>query len=330
MVMRLDDSHGGGVVRAPVTPYVPLPAARPAPVRQAPAKKATTAAKKAPVKKATTAVKRGSGGGGGGGSSTPNKAADGAQVSALEALLNSGFKSALDQRLANIRQAREQGDSVLMKGYDLRLGGLLDAREDNEMAEATASFANLTNRAREAGDILVQAASQGAGETDQLATQLISARNWLANQTEVNRSYYDSLTSNNSAITDLNLDTRSARYNLANQSMSDEEQAWATYSNQIQDAATQLGNIYGNPYSDSYKKDGGKAAFTKMQTTASEAWKNPGVSAEILDWRGTAQAKQEQLNNHMLASDWDGLDTQGKPEGSTVKGRRKSTKLAEW
>ena len=248
------------------------------------------------------------------------KSSDKAHVAALEELLSNGFKSALDKRLANIDTAAKQGDEVLMAGYNARLNVLEQLGLDNEKAEAGASWANLSNRAREASDILTEIATQGAGETDQLKAQLIAARNWAANQQEVNRSFYDSQSSNFNALTDLNADTRSARYNLANQSMSDREQAWATYQNQMSDASTQLGNIYSNPYSDSYKTDS-KAAWQRMVDTTKDVWTNPGVSDEIRNWQGTSQPRMQQLNNARLEGALPEVGKPRRPEGSTLRGR---------
>ena len=252
------------------------------------------------------------------------KSSDKAQVAALEELLTKGFKSALDKRLANIDTAAKQGDEVLMAGYNARLNVLEQLGLDNEKAEGGASWANLSNRAREASDILTEIATQGAGETDQLQAQLIAARNWAANQQEVNRSFYDSQSSNFNALTDLNADTRSARYNLANQSMSDREQAWATYQNQMSDASTQLGNIYSNPYSDSYKTDS-KAAWQRMVDTTKDVWTNPGVSDEVRNWQGTSQPRLQQLNNARLEGALPAVGKARRPEGSTLRWRQASS-----
>ena len=305
-------------VRLPPAPKKPAVKSAPA---KAPVRKAVVS--RAPVRRATSVSRASSGGSSGSSGGGVKKTSDKPQVAALEKLLSSGFKKALDQRLANIKQQAAAGDKLLLDGYDTRAESLLKLRTDNEEAEAGASWANLSNRAREAGDILTQAAAQGAGETDQLQAQLIAARNWAANQAEVNRAFFDSVGSNNAAITDLNTDTRSARFNLANQALGDQEQAYATYANQMADAATQLGNIQGNPYSDAYKSGGGKAAWDKMVSAASTAWKNPGVSAEIKDWTPRVQAKQERLNNAALESDREAERAARRPEGSTLQRRGK-------
>ena len=192
-----------------------------------------------------------------------------------------------------------------------------ELRTDTEKSENSNTFANLSNRAREGSDLLNEVTSQGAGETDQLQAQLIAIRNWAANQGEVRRTFFDSIGSNNAALMDLNADTRSARHNLATQSLSDREQAYAAYQNQRADAATQLGNIQSNPYSDSFKA-GGKAAWDQMAKAASSAgYVNPGVSAAVKDWQGNAPRAARMNGDQLLP----GISTQKvkRPEGSTIR-----------
>ena len=278
-------------------------------------KKKTT--KKTPTKKVSSKSSKSSSSSSSS-SSAAKKSADGAQVDALKRLLDGGFRSQMDERISNIDKAQREGDALLMSGYNTRLSSLQDLRKDNEMAEGQSSFANLTNRVREAGDVLAQAATQGAGETDQLQAQLIAARNWAANQAEVNRAYHDSRSSNNASIIDLNADTRSARFNLAQQGIGDREQAWATYSNQMTETATQLANILANPYSDRYSADGAKDQLKRMTDTASTVWKSPGVNDDIENWQGVTPARQELLNNSRIMGTTQ--DTAAKrPEGSTLR-----------
>ena len=315
---------------APTKTYVPLP---PATTKKAPAPRKAAAPKKAPAprkaaapRKATTTKKAAapSSSNSSNSSSSVKKSSDKQQVAALEQLLNSGFAKARDQRLANIDTAYKQGDSILLAGYDSRIKSLLDMREDNEKAEGASSWANQSNRAREAGDILAEIASQGAGETDQMQANLIAARNWAANQLEVGRAFQDSQASSNNTIVDLNADVRSARYNLANQAGNDREQAWANFSNQMADTATQLGNIYANPYSDSHKADT-KSMWDKMNKAVTEVWKNPGVDAGITQWSGTAQPKQVRLNDSLLGEGQPSIPAPRRPEGSTLRRRSASS-----
>ena len=293
----------------------------PPPTVYTPPKSSTTTKKgsSTTTKKGSSTSRASRSSGGGGSSGGIKKSNDKAQVAALEELLSEGFAKARDQRIDNIQTAYSKGDQILLDGYDTRLKTLLDLREDNEIAEGASSWANLGNRAREASDILTEIATQGGGETDQLQANLIAARNWAANQMEVNRAYHDSVGSSNNAITDLNADTRSARYNLANQMLSDTEQAHATYRNQMAETATQLGNIYANPYSDSHKTDTA-SMWKRMTDSATDVWENPGVSEDVTEWKGTFREKQARLNNAMLeGATLPAIGAAKRPEGSTLR-----------
>ena len=267
------------------------------------------ATRKAPVKKAPKAAPSNSGGssssskkssssGGGGGGYSVKKNNDAPLQKALKKLLNGGFAKARDQQLENIDTLYATQDADLLKGYSLRSEQLGLARKDNEKSEADASFANLANRARETQDILAQTAEQGAGESDTAKAQLMALQNWDANQSEVNRSYFDTVRSVNNAVNDLNVDTRTARINLATQMLGDKQQAWANYQNQMVETATQIANLRANPYSNAYKK--GAKDYQAVIKNAETVWKNPGVKKSITDWEGAAQPQEGKLNNTMV------------------------------
>ena len=286
-------------------------------VYTAPKAPARTSAKK--KKKTSTIPKKkssGSGGSSGGGGGGIQKASDKPQLAALKSLLDSGFKTALDQKLANTQLLYEQQDADLLKGYRARAGGLAGSRADNDKSEVDASFGNLSNRAREAKDLLAQAAMQGAGETDTLKTQLMAIRNWDANQADINRSFFDTQRSINSSVADLNADTRTARINLATGALGDYDQAWTNYYNQPADAYTQMGNIHANPYSDSHNTK--STAFKDMAKEASSSWKNPGVQANIRNWEGTLKEQEQMLNNSMFGNAAV-VKERKRPEGSTLR-----------
>ena len=166
------------------------------------------------------------------------------QADALKTALSGGYKEALDKRLGSIDLIRQQQDATLLGGYQHRVGSLEGAKSDSDKAEADSSFSNLTNRARERGNAMSEAMLQGAGESDVMRTQLMSLRNWNANQSEISRSYFDGLRSINSSLTDLNVDTKTGRLNVESQANSDASQSWTQYYNQMADSWTQLGNIF--------------------------------------------------------------------------------------
>ena len=268
-------------------------------VRTKPKKTSTKSSSRKTSSKSTgrkTSSKSSGGGGGGGGGGGVRKTNDKAQVSALKKMLSSGLGKARNTKLGNLTRVYDQQRSTLLQSYGEKVGALDLTRKDNEKSESDASFANLGNRVRESSDLLSEAAQQGAGETDTLRSQLMAVRNWDANQGEVNRSYFDTLRSANSAITDLNADTRTAQVNMMGQLRSDQEQVWANYYNQRADAYTQLGNMMANPYSNAYSKKGAKSAYSGMAKAASSAWKNPGIGDAERNWQGSVQAEEGRQN----------------------------------
>lgn len=302
--------------------YVPPPAPAPKPAP-------TYSSKASSSKKSGGRAAASSGGGGGGGGSYADgyakaqadfdakKSNDAPQVAALRQMIDGGFATARDQKLQNILGQLSQQDSIILSDYLKRALQLDESRADNEKSEHDASFSNIANRARERGDILTQAASMGAGESDTLRSTLAALRNWSQNQSDVNRSFFDTQRSINSAVTDLNSDTRTARANLHGQALSDQEQIWANYYNQRADALTQIGNIEGNKTSDSYKEGGG--AFAEAAKAASESWKSPGISADVMNWQGSSQAQEKQLNNAAAEAAVTNLGAPKKPEGATLR-----------
>ena len=167
------------------------------------------------------------------------------QIDALRKVLNGGFRHALDIRLANIGLNQRQSDRDLMHGYHDRVGSLAGAADDNAQATDSQTVANVGNRSRERMNALSEAFANGAGESDIMRAQGASLRNWNANQSEVNRSYFDTLRSVNSSLTDLTTDTRTGRINNVMAANSDRETAWTNYYNPRSETYTQLGNVLG-------------------------------------------------------------------------------------
>ena len=234
------------------------------------------------------------------------------------------FGKQRDIKLSNVANAMKNADALLLKNYNLALGGLEGSRKNNEMAEADASFSNITNALRERSSISEQAMSQGAGETDLMRSQLQAIRNYNANQGEVNRSFYDTLQSINNSVTSLNSDTMSGRTNIFNQAESDREAIWSNYNNQMADTWTQIGNIENsntNTASDSseeYKKKYVNAGDEARKATQG-GYKKVTPGANLTNWSGMGKAENRELTSSNRAASINLGGPQKKPEGATLR-----------
>lgn len=228
----------------------------------------------------------------------------GKQADALrKAMSSSGFRRALSIGLANIGRSSAQSDALLLEGYKARVGSLEAAAGDNEKAAAGQTTAALSNRARERSNALSEAMTHGAGESDVLRAQQMSLRNWNANQSEVNRNFFDAQTSINSSLHDLTVDTKTARVNNALQAEADRGQLYATFYDQMSQTSTQLGNVLGQQAADfsaALEQVGSRktrrrrrraqaassAAFDRASALAGKAYSSPGAGAALMAWQG--------------------------------------------
>lgn len=245
-----------------------------------------------------------------------------------------GFKRALNIQLHNIATDQRQQDALLQKDYGERVGSLKGTAKDNEKAAASGTYAALSNRGRERANALSEAAAQGAGESDALRAQGAALRNWNANQSEVNRSFYDTLTSINSSLTDLTVDTRTARVNNVLEANSDRNQLWTDYYGHRSEALTQMGNIQGQMaeyYGLANEQVGGKgykkrqraagrasaSSFRRASLNTGRSWHNPGVSSQLRNWSGAAAVEGE-ITNNARGSEVSEHEIKA-PEGATLR-----------
>lgn len=256
------------------------------------------------------------------------------QIKAIRSQLDGGFRKALATRLSNIKLVYGQQDSALVEAYNTQIGGLRTAAEANEKATSDQTIAALSNRARERTMALTEAMNQGAGESDTLKSQLMSLRSWEANQSEVSRSYFDSLNSINNEITGLTASTKVNRQNLQNEVNQDSVDVRDAYFDQRSQAWVQLGNLYGekgmnlgmaneqlsSKSTSSARKKAVKQsdrAFMAAAKNNSRAAKNPGISAGLRNWKGAAPV-DARVNNG-------GIETVAtattikRPEGATLR-----------
>lgn len=280
------------------------------------------------------------------------------KLDALNKLVESGLQSGRDLKLTSLEADLKLLLDQAFANYDATLGDLNAGLRDNEKSESDSTFSNLANRARESQDVVTQALSQGAGESDVLKTQLQALRNWSANQGDINRSYFDTLTSTNSGITDLNVATKSnvTGYELdANQRKSS---IWDDFYKGMSDSYTQMDNLATNNYlldqeiasnqaamsgQDALLTwlDSGKNADSFVAGTAAtgqpgalrqytgyagqaadfagKAWENPGVSEATKSWAGQ-ETQEGQLNTSLVsAAPSADAPAKKKPEGATLR-----------
>lgn len=136
----------------------------------------------------------------------------------IDALLGTltGMTSGRDQLFRNAEAVLKNSLSGVQANYEQAVGDYLKTATSNEQDEASKSAANVSNRARERMSLLEQAASQGAGETDQLRAQLQAFNNFDANQLEVTRAFYDTQRQINGQIAGANSQAETSRRNAWN------------------------------------------------------------------------------------------------------------------
>ena len=272
--------------------------------------------------------KPGGGGGGGGSQFSAARSASHQQNDQTRSLVDAqskllgGFASQRDTKLSNISRALEAAQAMLLDNYGKTLTSLDGNRKDNEAAEADSSFRNVANAVRERGDILGEAAMQGAGETDLLRSQLNALRNYSANQSESNRSFFDTLRSINNSVTSLNNDTATSRTNLFNQAESDRESTWSNYYNQVADTWTQIGNIEnaGNVESAStegYRKQFGSAPDEAAKATGSSYSRQAATG--LSDWEGKGKAEDREVTSSNRAASVNLGGPVKRAEGATLR-----------
>ena len=150
------------------------------------------------------------------------------------------------RRRGDIRDIIDTRDSQieqLMASAEALGQGYAQSGVDNEMAAAGSLEGGYANMVRERQDALTQLLTQGAGESDMMKTMLIAARNQQANAAEANRSFYDTLTSINAGITNLNEDTQTKLAGAWITAEGEKEQIWRDYMDSRNDAMVQLGQI---------------------------------------------------------------------------------------
>jgi hypothetical protein len=232
------------------------------------------------------------------------------QIDAWKKSINTSYLQALKVRIANFRLLQGQQDAILSEGYYKRVADLRAAASDNEMATGDQSFANIGNRARERRAATEQVALHGGGETDVMRSQVMALRNFVSNQGDITRSYFDTARSIQSSFTDLTNDTKTAKANNINEYNSQREAAYTNYYNQRSESLIQLGNVLGQQAElyglagekgdqEDSSDDSGKY-FDQAAREAAKAWKNPGIPKQLMDWKGATPIRAQSTADEMV------------------------------
>lgn len=206
------------------------------------------------------------------------KATNDANLTALRDLVGGGHAKVRDNALAALDAALTAKLSQIKETFTTSFGDFQENQRDNEAAVNDDSFANLVNRAREKQDVVQQALSQGAGESDVLKTQLQALRNWASNQSDVNRSYFDTRASINAGITDLNNQTKTGMMNEEMSTNAARASRWDDFYESMGSAYSDMANLDQQNYLLQAEIDATERA--KGTTTGLLAWLDAGKNAE--------------------------------------------------
>jgi hypothetical protein len=322
--------------RAVTTIAAPPPAPAPAPpsggIRQAP-------------------VVRSGGGGGGGGLSAQQIAANNAAAAenrakqaakdqsvreneasqrVIDALLDSlgGYEKGRDTQIANADRVLKAALAGIGRTYTQAVNQYNEAGEANEQDEASKSAANVQNRARERLSLLTQAATQGAGETDQLRVQLQAFQNFDANALEVARGFYDTQQSINSQIAGAASQAETSRRAAWMQSEEARGTAWNEYWKNRSDVWTNIqrtragnNNVDGD-YSVAFNPN------LRGMDEVAEASRDAGRAYQVKDkseaWYRNFDGRQGPRNTRLNSTNRAATATIQGPraaEGATLRGR---------
>ena len=124
-----------------------------------------------------------------------------------------GYRSGYKTQRKNADAIFKNALGSLGSQYRQTIGDLKSTQGLNEEDEGSKSFAAKSNFSRERRSLQEQAALQGAGETDQLRSQVQALGNLDANLREVNTAYQDTRESVNSGRRQANITTETARNN---------------------------------------------------------------------------------------------------------------------
>jgi hypothetical protein len=256
-----------------------------------------------------------------------------AQAKAIREALKRQFGHNRDNNLRDVSRSLTEQLTTLKAGSKLRALEFLKTGSDTEKATSDAQESAFSNATRERQDTMTEVLTQGAGETDTMRAMLMAARNWHANASEQNRSYYDTMRTVNAGITDLNVDTQTALANAARTAEGQREQVWQDFYNKRGEAFTQLGNVKGQQaeYYAQAKEMGVapkkgveaaaeaamKKAFMDSAKEAGKSYTQKTLPKWISGYQGQAAVETRQSNTNLAAAVT--MDPLEKAEGASLR-----------
>lgn len=295
----------------------------------------------------TITPREGSYGGGGGGagygggegiSSSERAARDSGkaqsrkQNEATQAIINQllgtlkGYETGRDQLVQNADSALNSSLEGILNSLRLATQDYDETGTANDQEQAAKTAANITNRARERTALLSQAASQGAGETDQLRAQIQAFLNSDANQQEIDRSFFDTQRSINSQIAGAASQAETSRRSAWAQNQEAKGSAWNEYWKNVGDIWTNIQRTgaqntnVDSDYSEGFNANyGGNDPVARAAENAGRAYKTEEKDDEFFK-----QGRPLGRKSKTTSSERAGATTIKAPkaaEGATLRGR---------
>ena len=198
----------------------------------------------------------------------------------------------------------------------------------NDQDEASKSAANVQNRARERSSLLEQAASMGAGETDQLRAQLQAFQNFDANALEISRAFNDTQRQINGQIAGANSQAETSRRNAWNTNQDQRGDAWNEFYKNHQDTWTNIQRTLAqntnvdSDYSNAFNANlGGRNAVDEASRYAGSTYKREDKDEDFFrNFSGKSTGRDTKTNSTNAAAAAT-IKAPKAAEGATLRGK---------
>jgi hypothetical protein len=240
-----------------------------------------------------------------------------------------GFASGRDVQVNNANKSLDDTLLSILQNYNQASQDYQKSGDANDADQAAKSAANVTNRARERMSLLQNAASQGAGETDQMKAQIQAFLNGDANQQEVDRAYQDTNRSILSQIAGANNQAETQRRSAWAQNQEAIGKAQNDYFKNMQDTLTNIQRTAAqNNNVDSDYVTGFTADF-KGHNPVSEAAQYAGKTYQAVkkddqffrNWDGKIQPNSRNESNTSNRAAAVTIKAPKAAEGATLRGK---------